>query len=129
MNRLSPVQVQKLQALDAYLRTWRQIQLGTTEYRQALAMRDLQRIAGLFRANPAFHSLSLCDFLGRPETQVVEMAATSALPPVYAVEAAVLKDALMIVCRERGAERARALVGLGVLGVVAVAFLGWASGE
>jgi hypothetical protein len=128
MTNLSPAQLQKVQALAALLNGWRTNPYGVPSYHQARSSGQSANLAGLLRNDASFQEMDLCDLFGRPELQLIDMALSWILPPVYAGEIELLKDALLLLCNEQGARRQTKLTVAG-LGLATVVVLLWFLGD
>lgn len=120
MINLSPAQLNKAQALAALLNSWRTNGYGLGSYHQARSSGQAAHLASLLRNDSSFQQMDLCDLLGRPEVQIIEGALSLLLPPVYAAESELLKEALLVLCHEQGGRRQAKLTvaGLGLAAVV-----------
>jgi hypothetical protein len=128
MTNLSPIQLKKAQALAALLNSWRTNGYGLGSYHQARSSGRAIDVAALLRNDSSFTQMELCDLLGRPEVQLIDTALSMLLPPVYAAEAELLKEALLVLCREQGGPRQAKLTAAG-LGLGVVLILLWLFGE
>ncbi len=128
MINLSPAQLKKAQALAALLNGWRVNGYSLGSYRQARSSGQATNFAALLRNDSSFQQMDLCDWLGRPEVQLIDTALSMLLPPVYAAESELLKEALMLLCNEQGGRR-QAQLKVGGLGLAAVVILLWLFGE
>lgn len=71
-----------------------------------------------FRQDAEFAALDLCDFLGRPDVQAIDAALAAIAPPPYSFwirNVELVRQALLIVCTERGDLKRQGLVGGGLL--------------
>ncbi len=128
MANLSPAQLQKVQALAALLNGWRTNPYVVGSYHQARSSGQSANLAALLRNDVSFQEMDLCDLLGRPEVQLIDIALSWVLPPVYAGEIELLKEALLLLCNEHGARRQAKLTVAG-LGLAAVVLLLWFAGD
>lgn len=128
MTNLSPVQLRKAQALAGLLNGWRTNGYSLGSYHQARSSRQATPLAALLRDDSSFQQMDLCDLLGRPEVQVIDTALSMLLPPVFAAESELLKEALLILCNEQGGRRQANLKVAG-LGLAAVVILLWLFGD
>ncbi len=128
MTNLSMAQLKKAQALAALLNSWRTNGYGLGSYHQARSSGQPTNLAALLRSDSSFQQMDLCDLLGRPEVQIIEAALSMLMPPVYAAEVDLLKEALVALCNERGGQRQAKLTAVG-LGFAAVVILLWLFGE
>ena len=124
MTNLSPAQLKKAQALAGLLNGWRTNGHSLGSYHQARSSRQATNVAALLRNDSTFQQLDLCDLLGRPEVEVIDTALSMLLPPVYAAESELLKEALLVLCNEQGGRRKANLTVVGV-GLAAVVILFW----
>src|SRR6266851_5654497 len=102
MTNLPPIQLKKAQALAELLNSWRTNRYSLGSYHQARSSGQATNLAALLRDDSSFRQIDLCDLLGRPEVPVIDTALSLLLPPVYAAEVELLKEALLILCNERG---------------------------
>jgi len=124
MSNLSPAQLKNAQTLAGLLNGWRTNGYSLGSYHQARSSRQAANVAALLRNDSTFQQLDICDLLGRPEVLVIDTALSMLLPPVYAAESELLKEALLVLCDEQGGRRKANLTVAG-LGLAAVVILFW----
>jgi hypothetical protein len=113
----------KAAALSDYLARWQRSRWHGS-FTISVGPRDVDAIAAEFLEDPRFSALNLLTFFGDPEIALIEqaLAALYPFPPaLLPIEAAILKQAVMVALSEHGKRRRTDLLVLGGVGAAVVA--------
>ena len=107
----------KAAALTEYLARWRQSR-SYSPFAICIGPQDVPAIAAEYLEDPEFKALNLLNFFGDPEIALIEQALTVLYPfpaALLPMEAAVVKQAVIVAFSEHGKRRRTDLLVLGGL--------------